>query len=477
MGEKETICGLASDKYDAVAAINQFVWSHAEYGYQEQESAARIKELLRAEGFEVEEHTAGIETAFIARFGNGRPVIGILAEYDALPSLSQKAGEASPCPVEGQAYGHGCGHSALGAGAVGAALIVKEYLEQNEISGTIELYGCPAEETGFGKVFMVKEHCFDHLDMAFTWHPMDVNMPMAARFVAYYKVRFDFKGVSSHAGSAPELGRSALDACELMNVGVNYLREHIISTARVHYAYLDCGGEAPNVVQDHASLLYFIRAPKLAQSKEILDRISKIAEGAAMMTETSVSVKVLGGMNDYISNPTASKLLSDAFCETGAPDFGEEEFAIARRFLDAMPEEQRSRVMKKGAALNGVTPEEFAQKPLHTCVIPYSPEMRNQLMTGSTDVGDVSYQVPTAQLMAAVGIPETGAHTWQFTAQVGSSIGDKASAAAARAIALACIKVCRDPSLAEKAKQELLEETGGMYLSPIPDGIRPGEDM
>ena len=477
MEKKQTICNIATQKEDVIAGINQAVWNYAEYGYQEEKSAAKIVETLRKEGFEVEEGIAEIPTAFVGRFGSGKPVIGILAEYDALPELSQRAGVASPCPIEGKKFGHGCGHSALGAGAAGAAIIVKEYLKNHQMSGTVELYGCPAEETGFGKAFMVKAGCFDHLDMAFSWHPMDKNSVWGTRAVAYYKVRFNFKGLTAHAGGAPHLGRSALDACELMNVGVNYLREHIITDARVHYAYLDCGGEAPNIVQDHASLLYFVRAPRLAQSAEILERIKKIAQGAALMTETSVEIKVLGGLSDNIPNNTASKLLSDAYQETGAPDFGEEEFIIARKFLDAMSPEQRERVIKKGAKDNGVTEEEFAAHPLNTSIVPYTPAMRNILMTGSTDVGDVSYRVPTGQITAATGVPETGAHTWQMTAQVGSSIGDKASVAAARAIALACVKVYENPSLTEIAKQELLDETGGEYLSPIPDDVRPGEGM
>lgn len=477
MNKKNKICSIAAGKESIITGINQAVWNYAEFGYQEDRSAAKIQEVLRAEGFEVEAGLAGIPTAFVGRFGSGRPVIGILAEYDALPELSQKAGVPHPCPVDGKTYGHGCGHSALGAGSVGAAIVVKEYLKEHDLPGTVELYGCPAEETGFGKTFMVREGCFEHLDMAFCWHPMDVNSSMSMRMIAYYKVRFDFTGRTAHAGAAPEKGRSALDACELMNVGVNYLREHIITDARVHYAYLDCGGDAPNIVQSHASLLYFIRAPKLVQSGEILERIKKIAQGAALMTETEVHIQVLGGMNDSIPNPTASKLLSDAFLETGAPDFGEEEYAIARQFLEIMPEEQRERVVKAGARQHDMTEEEFAARPLNTVIVPYSDEMRDTWMTGSSDVGDVSYHVPTAQLMAAAGIPETGAHTWQMTAQVGSSIGDKASVAAARAIALACVRVYEDPSLVEIAKQELLEETGGMYLSPLPEHVKPGVGM
>lgn len=465
----------AEKKAGQTAEINRAVWEYAEFGYQEKKSAEKIKEVLEKEGFSVQSGLAGIPTAFVGRYGHGKPVIAILAEYDALPGLSQAAGTAQPCPIPGKEYGHGCGHSALGAGAVGAAVAVKEYLKKKGVSGTVELYGCPAEEMGFGKAFMVKAGCFDHVDMAFGWHPMDRNASMSVRTVAYYKVRFDFQGRTSHAGAAPELGRSALDACELMNVGVNYLREHVISDARIHYAYLDSGGKAPNVVPEHGALLYFIRAPKLKQSGEILERIKKIAQGAALMTETQVEIKVLGGMSDTIPNPTASQVLSDAFVEMGAPGFGEEEYAVAREFLQAMPKDQQERVIAQGAKRNGVSREQFQRQPLDSFIQPYSPLMRGKIMTGSSDVGDVSYQVPTAQMTAAVGIPETAAHTWQMTAQVGTSIGDKACVAVAKAIALACARIYEKPELIEKAKQELLEETGGVYSSPIPDGMKPGE--
>ncbi len=476
MDSKTRIHEIAAEKAGIIADMNQSVWSYAEYGYKEFKSAAKLTQVLEDEGFQVERGIAGIETAFVGTYGSGKPVIGILGEYDALPNLSQKAGVAERRPIEGQHYGHGCGHSALGAGAVGAALIVKQFLEESGLPGTVKIFGCPAEETGFGKCFMVKEHCFDDLDMCFSWHPMDGNMCFP-RSVAYYKVRFDFTGRTSHAGGAPELGRSALDACELMNVGVNYLREHIISTARVHYAYLDCGGDAPNIVQGHASLLYFVRAPRLALCDEILGRIKKIAQGAALMTETDVKITVLGGLSDNIPNPTASTLLSDAFIAEGGPDFGEEEFAIARKFLAAMSEEDRAKALAAGAKINGISEEEFAKRPLNTAVIPYSEKFRETLSTGSTDVGDVSYLVPTAQFTAAVGVPGTGAHTWQFAAQVGTSIGDKASVAIARAIAYASAMVYENPSLTEQAKKELLDETHGKYVSPIPDGVKPGEGM
>lgn len=341
----------------------------AEYGFEVYNSAAYLEELLEKEGFTVERGIGGMKTAFVGTCGSGKPVIGILAEYDALPNMSQKAGETKPCPIEGKKYGHACGHSALAAGTVGAAIIAKEYLKETGKTGTVKIFGCPAEETGFGKSFMVKRGCFEGLDMCFTWHPID-RTTLWGRTLAYYKVRFDFKGITAHAGGAPELGRSALDACELMNVGVNYLREHIISTARVHYAYLDAGGEAPNIVQDHASLLYFIRAPKMSDCDAILARIKKIAQGAALMTETDVNIKVFGGLYDNFTNPTASCILSDAFVAEGGPDFTEEEFAIARKFLDILSPQAREAAIKEGAKAEGISEEEFAKRPLITRVEP-----------------------------------------------------------------------------------------------------------
>ncbi|MBT9779227.1 amidohydrolase [Clostridium sp. MCC353] len=476
MNSKEVICDAVKRKADMIAGINQAVWDYAEFGYQEVKSAEKIVQVLEEEGFQVETGIAGIETAFVGSYGSGKPVIAVLAEYDALPDLSQKAGCAVKSPVPGKTYGHGCGHSALGAGAVGAAIAAKEYLKANHAAGTVKLFGCPAEEMGFGKAFMVREGCFDGVDLAFTWHPSDCNGISAYKSVAYYKVRFRFKGVTAHAGGAPHLGRSALDACELMNVGVNYLREHIITDARVHYAYLDCGGDAPNIVQDHAALLYFVRAPKLIQCGEILERIKKIAQGAALMTETEVEIKVLGGLSDTVPNEEASKVLSEAYCEVGGPEFSEKEFAVARDFLAILTEQDKKRILKAGAEAVGITEEEFAERPLYTNVIPFRPEMMNTLATISTDVGDVSYQVPTGQISAAIGIPGTGLHTWQATAQVGSSIGDQASLAVARVIGLACAKVFEHPEVVERAKEELKKATGGEYLSPIQEGAKPGDE-
>lgn len=467
----EKIKEFAKAKASVVSDMNQCLWDYAEFGYSEFKSAGKLTEVLENEGFTVEKGTAGIPTAFIGTYGEGRPYIGILAEYDSLPELSQEKGVAEKSPLPGRDYGHGCGHCALGAGAVGAALIVKEYLKETGATGTVKLIGCPAEETGFGKAFLAKAHIFDDLDMVFSWHPGDSNGCMAIKAVGYYKVKYMFKGITAHAGGAPELGRSALDACEIMNVGVNYLREHIISNARVHYAYLDVGGQAPNVVQDHAALLYFVRAPKLSQSAEIMERINNCARGAALMTGTEVSIKVLGGLCDLIPNRAAAQILSDAYVDMGGPEFDEADYEIARKFLAILPDDKKKQIISNGAKFNGISEEEFAERPLNTAVRPFDPAMMNVIMTGSTDVGDVSYIVPTAQLGAATAIPGTGAHTWQMTAQVGTSIGDKGALAAASAIALACARVYEDPSVCEEAKKELLAATGGEYTSPIPDDI------
>ena len=467
----ELLDSLIQSKKEQFWEMSDQIWGFAEMRFKEDQSSRLQMEFLRNEGFTVEEGIGDIPTAFSARAGSGRPVIGLLGEYDALPKLSQEADVTVKKPLAEGAPGHGCGHHLLGTGCLEAAVAVKDYLLEHPGQGTIVYFGCPAEEQGFGKGFMAKARCFDGVDMMFTWHPADQNVPMGTRMVANYKVRFDFTGISAHAGAAPEKGRSALDACELMNVGVNYMREHVISDARIHYAYLDNGGEAPNVVQDHASLLYFMRAPKLAQSSEILARIKKIAQGAALMTETEVKVRVLGGLSDVIPNPTAFQVLSDAYVEMGGPEFDEEDYAIARKFLAILPEDAKKAMVQKMAVLHKMTPEEFEKRPLNSVVIPYSPLMRQKVLTASSDVGDVSYLVPTAQLTASAAIPGTGHHTWQYTAQVGTSIGGKACLAAAKAIGLACTRIFDDPALADQAKKELLEETGGVYVSPIPDDL------
>ncbi|MBO4360219.1 MAG: amidohydrolase [Eubacteriaceae bacterium] len=473
MSELEAIRALVREKAGIISDINRQIWSYAEGGYAEYRSCEKLVSVLEAEGFSVRRGAAGIETAFIAEYGSGHPVIGITAEYDSLPGLSQQAGEAVKIPVEEGANGHGCGHSALSAGSAGAAVVIAAWLREKGISGTVRLFGTPAEESGFGKVFMAKAGCFDGVDAVFTWHPGDMNAVSFNRMTANLRIRYDFRGVAAHAAAAPDRGRSALDACELMNVGVNYLREHVPSSVRMHYAYLDCGGTAPNVVQDHASLLYIIRAPKLSTVSEVAARVDDVARGAALMSGTEVAIRKQGGMSDVIPNPSLCRVISECMQEAGGPEFTSGDYETAARFMNAIPEETRAKLIRDGAALNGISEEEFEKRPLNTAVRLMDESRRNFVVSASSDVGDLSYLVPTAQFNAAVCIPSTAVHTWQMTAQVGTGIGDRGAAWAALIIAMSCAKVFLDPSIAEKAKSELTEETRGEYVSPLPDDVTP----
>lgn len=463
----------ASQKNDRIVEMNRAVWKYAELNFREEKSAEKLSGILEEEGFQVQRDLAGLKTAFSARFGQGKPIIGILAEYDALPHLGQKAGSALKDPDWESQNGHGCGHCALGAGSVGAALIVKDFLQKNDLSGSVILYGCPAEEGGNGKVFMVRSGLFNELDAAILWHPADRNLASAFRSVANFKVQFTFHGVSAHAGKNPEEGRSALDSCELMNIGVNYLREHVPSKTRIHYAYEDTGGNVPSVVPDHASINYYVRAIGSGEARMILDRVIDIARGAALMSGTKMEYQHLGGLYDFYPNETISQVLSAALCATGGPEFDDKDDAIGREFFDTFSDPIKKRIIQEGCELEGIEPDLFVQRPLFRSVVPFSNSDRNTILTSSYDAGDVSYVVPTSQIFVATGCAGTSLHSWQMTGQVGSSIGDKGASAAARALALAAIQLYRDPSLLEKAKMEFDAEIGGSYQSPLPDDLIP----
>ncbi|MDO5566680.1 MAG: amidohydrolase, partial [Planctomycetia bacterium] len=320
-------------KAPQILDVSHAVWNYAELGHQEFKSAAKIVSVLRAEGFQVEEGAGNLKTAFIARYGKGKPVVGVMAEYDALPKLGQVSGVAKRTPRTDNENGHACGHNTLGAGAVGAAIAVKEYLKEKKCSGTIVLFGTPAEETGYGKAFMVKAGCFKGTDAVFAWHPSSSNSAVQINNNAYYRVVFTFHGVSAHAAGAPDAGRSAVDACELMNIGTNFLREHVPSSVRLHYAWTNPGGTAPNIIYDEAQLNYFVRAPQITQCQDILNRVVKIAQGAALMTETTMDYKVLGGLNSLKINSVMGEVLSDALMEMGPPEFDDADDALARKFL------------------------------------------------------------------------------------------------------------------------------------------------
>ena len=463
---------LVDAKKEAFLHAGDLVWEYAEIGFKEFQSAKALTDVLKAEGFAVEEGVAGIPTAFVASWGEGKPIIGLLGEYDALPALNHAAGD----PVESSEIvnenGHGCGHNLLGAGALGAAVAVKDYMQAHGLKGTIRYYGCPGEEFGSGKMFMARAGLFDDLDAAFTWHGGAYNAITADHSLANLCAYFKFKGRTSHAAGSPHLGRSALDACELMNVGCNYLREHILPDERIHYAYTDVGGSAPNVVQDHACVFYYVRSPRLYQVLDLYERVKDVARGAALMTGTQLEIVLNDGLCDYVPNNTLSKLLYESFCEAGGPKFSEEEKALAAEFAKTFdPAAVADKARTLAAHFGPEVAEKYKDQILVEDIFPY--HASDMISSGSTDVGDVSYCAPTAQMNVSTWALCTTGHTWQVTAQSGSDIGRTGTVKAAEVLALASIKAMQNPELLGKAKEEWKKTTGGKYVCPVTDDVQP----
>ncbi len=448
------------------------IWSYAEIGFKEFQSAEALISVLKAEGFTVEEGVAGIPTAFVASYGQGHPMIGLLGEYDALPALKHAASDAVPSEELTTENGHGCGHNLLGAGSLGAAIAVKDYMKAHNLPGTIKYFGCPGEEFGSGKMFMARDGLFNDLDAALTWHGGTYNSITTQNSQANLCLYFKFKGRTSHAAGSPHLGRSALDACELMNVGCNYLREHMLPDERIHYAYTDVGGTAPNVVQDHACVFYYVRSPKLSQVIELTERVKDVARGAALMTGTQLEIVLNDGLCEYIPNHVLSTLLYESFCEVGGPKFSPEEKALAAEFAKTFdPAVEEDKVRSMTTLFGSEVAEQYKGALLVEDILPYKP---NTTVTGgSTDVGDVSYCTPTAQMNVSTWALCTTGHTWQVTAQSGSSIGHTGTVKAAEVLALTAIKAMQDPELLKKAKEEYVKVTGGHYICPVPDDVMP----
>ena len=471
----EFLTRVIDEKSAKILDANDKIWEYAELAFHETKSAALLKSILKEEGFALTEGDAGIPTCFTGTFsyGTGKPVMGILGEYDALSSLSQKAADPHKEPLKEGAPGHGCGHCALGTGALAAALAVREYLIANKKDGTIIYFGCPAEEGAGSKQFMARAGMFDDVDFVYSWHPATKNAVECNHSNAIMGANFYFKGVASHAGATPYLGRSALDAVELMNVGCNYLREHIISDARVHYAYRDVGGIAPNVVQGHSRVHYFIRAPKSWQVKEIYKRVVDVAEGAAKMTGTEMTYELYAGLSDYIPNHVLSEVLHESMEEIGAPKYDEADFALASKFFHetATPDEMEAKRASLRKLFGADHMEEIEAHPLHTSIAPLV--WNGKVQAGSTDVGDASYVIPTAMCKTATATLGTAAHTWQMTAHGNTEIAHKAMLNAGEAMALAALKTMESPEILKKAHDEWLAETNGIYECPIPKEVGP----
>lgn len=431
--------------------VNKAIWNFAELGLEEHKSSALLVGKLKAAGFEVKTGVSSMPTGFVASYGSGKPIIGILAEYDALPGLSQKMSPIREAVTEG-APGHACGHSGLGTGALGAALAVKAAMEKHKLPGTIRLYGTPAEETIIGKIYMLLDGQFDDLDVCLHWHPSTKNGTWNASSKAVVSAKFTFSGTPAHASVSPDSGRSALDAVELMNVGVNFMREHVKEDARLHYVITD-GGGAPNVVPGKATVWYFIRADQHKDVELYFAWVNDIAKGAALMTRTKVSVAVDTDCHEIIPNGPLSEVVDRALRQVGPPKFDEEEKAFARR-------------------LQAPLIEEFGREfplALHEDVdsLTAPPETSK----GSTDVGDISWYVPTGGLRTACMAAESPGHSWQNVAAIGSTIGEKGTIVAAKTLAAAAIDLLEKPELVAAAKADFKKRMEGRkYVSLIPRG-------
>jgi aminobenzoyl-glutamate utilization protein B len=453
---------------ERMIALADRIWGMPELCYTEERSCAEHAAQLAAEGFKVTHKVAGIPTAVMGEAGEGGPIIAILGEYDALPGLSQEAGVASHRPVEAGGHGHGCGHNLLGSGALLAATALKNWLKETGTPGRVRYYGCPAEEGGAAKAFMVREGAFDDADIAITWHPNSFWEVAPALALANTRADFTFTGKAAHAAASPELGRSALDAVELMSVGVNYMREHMPSDARVHGAILDTGGIAPNVVQARARVRYSIRARDLPGMLELVGRVKKIAEGAALMTETKVDIKIVSAVSNLVANEPLEAALQTIMDDLGPPHFDDADKAFAQKIRDTLTDGDKAAIWRSiGMAERDV--------PLADFTVPR--DVKRNPAIGSTDVGDVSWVVPTVQAHAPTVAIGTPFHTWQVVAQGKEPAAHKAMVQVAKAMAALGARAILDPSLIAEAKADLKARTAKGYASPVPPEVSPPLDM
>lgn len=441
------------------------IWKQPETALLETYASGLIADQLEKAGFSITSNVGRMPTAFTASWGAGKPEIGILGEYDALPGLSQRVSPKRD-PIDESAPGHGCGHNLFGVAGLAAALALKEVMTRHKIKGTVRYYGCPAEETLVGKVFMARDGVFDDLDAAITWHPAALNSVWDFSLNALNSFKVNFHGIAAHAGGSPESGRSALDGVQLMDVGVNYLREHVIQQARIHCVITE-GGKAPNIVPPYAQIWYYVRAPRRKQVEDIYAWMLDIARGAALMTQTTFDVEFLTGCYDMLPNSIIGRTMFEKMKAIGPPRFTEEEKDFARKLQQTFSSNEVDRILSR---LN-LTREEIGD-PL--CEIILEPRGTNRVLGGSTDVGDVSHIVPTAQCTTCCQILGSPSHSWQTVAASGSSIGFKGMMLAAKTMALTALELQAKPDLLTAAWEEFKGKTKDQpYVSPLPEGAVP----
>ena len=472
METKTDVIQWIEDHRQEFIELSDYIWENPEVAWQEFKASKAQADFMEARGFKITWDVAGINTAFVAEWGSGGPTIGFLGEFDALAGLSQKNQPTQEAVREG-APGQGCGHNLLGVGCLAPVVALKEWLQATGREGTVRYYGCPAEEQISGKTFMARAGAFDDLDAAFNYHPGSMNMPGKGSAVGVYDLVFKFHGTAAHAGGSPHRGRSALDAVELMNVGVNFLREHVTEKVRIHYA-ITHGGDVPNIVPPEAEVWYFVRAHERKELDEVADRVRKCAEGAAIMTETTYEEQFRGGCSSVLNNHYLADLHYEASKLVGPIEYTEEEKAYAQTINDAYPPENAHNLFK-----NLKVPPEWQERvdaldgqPLLGENFPAWNEER--IGTGSTDVGDVSWITPLSMINTACFATGAAGHSWGVVATSGMSIGHKGMLHAAKIMAVAAMDLWLDPAHLRKAREEFERATAETpYVSPLPEGTLP----
>ncbi len=466
MANEEQIWQLVDEKKDEFIALSDRIFDTPETLYNEFKSVAEHTASLMSEGFHTIENVCGMPTAVMGEAGDEGPIIAILGEFDALPGLSQEAGVASHTPSSQGGDGHGCGHNLLGAAALLAATAVKDWLKKNNLKARIRYYGCPAEEGGAAKAYMARDGLFSDVDAAISWHPSTFNAVQHGHSLANSRIDYTFTGKAAHAAAAPHLGRSALDACELMNIGVNYMREHMPDSARVHYAYLDVGGAAPNVVQANATVRQLVRAEDLETLRNLVERVNKIAEGAALMTGTIVESRVYSGVSNLVGNPPLEKIMQKEFDKLGPVQFDQHDTVFANQIRQTLTKDDIAASFQR---IGIETPEKLA---LCDFVAPL--DRTGQGGEGSTDVGDVSWVVPTVQARVATCAVGTPFHTWQTTAQGKAPAAHKGMVHAAKVMASTAVALMQSPEALKAARKvHVLRQEKTPYQCPIPQENNP----
>jgi len=458
------------DNRDFLIGISDKIWEFAETGFQEFKSSKLLADTLEDYNFKVFRGVAEMPTAFYATYGNGKPIIAILGEYDALPGLSQAA-EPIRKPITQGAPGHGCGHNLLGIGSLGAVLAVKQALDDGVVKGTIRYYGCPAEEIFNAKGYMVKHGLFEDVDISLTWHPSFLNMINAMSTLAMNSVAFRFHGQTAHAAADPQNGRSALDAVELMNIGANYLREHVISDARLHYVITN-GGKAPNVVPDEAEVWYFVRAPERHQVERIYERLINIGKGAELMTETQMEIDFLSASYNTKFNSVVQEVVYSNLKKIGPPNFKTKEKQFAKELSKTLPKNSIEGYLRFVPSEYMDLAKAVLSQPLNKIIVP--PIGEGDVEPGSTDVADVSWVTPLAELNTACEVIGSPGHSWQNVATAGMEIGHKGMLTAAKVLTLSALDFMKNPDLVEKAwKQFEKDHKERKYSFPFPEDQKP----